>query len=341
MRYVVIILKIMSHNKALIKTNNLTREFSIRTKAAGLKASLSNFIFPKYNVVKAVNNLDIEVQQGEIIGFLGPNGAGKTTTLKMMAGLLFPTSGSIEILGHNPFDRDYDFLKSISLVMGQKQNLWWDLPPIETFAIHKEIYSIPDIDYKKRLDELIEMLEISNCLETQARKLSLGQRMRCELAVSLIHQPKILFLDEPTIGLDIVMQKKVRRFLKEYHTRFNTTVLLTSHYMEDVAALANRVIVIDQGEKVFDGDLDKLSERINPFKYISVIFNEAPSTEVIKSIGEPIVESELKLKFKVERSKVAQIASVLFSKCKIDDLTIENQPLEDIISSLFTRDENK
>lgn len=328
----------MSHNKALIKTTNLTREFNVRIKSAGIKASFKNFFFPTYNVVEAVKNLDIEVQQGDIIGFLGPNGAGKTTTLKMLAGLLFPTSGSIEVLGYNPFDRDYNFLKNISLIMGQKQNLWWDLPPIETFAIHKEIYSITDVDYKERLDELVEMLEISDCLETQARKLSLGQRMRCELAVSLIHQPKILFLDEPTIGLDIVMQKKVRKFLKQYHKRFQTTILLTSHYMEDVAALANRVIVIDHGEKVFDDELSKLTENINPYKYISVIFSEAPSNELVKSIGEPIVENELKLKFKVERSQVAQIASILFSKCKIDDLTIENQPLEDIISSLFSRD---
>ncbi|MEW6712502.1 MAG: ATP-binding cassette domain-containing protein, partial [Candidatus Riflebacteria bacterium] len=232
--------------------------------------------------------------------------------------------------------RNHDFLRRISLVMGQKQNLWWDLPPIETFVIHKSIYQIEDKDYQSRVDELVTMLEIEDCLETQTRRLSLGQRMRCELAVSLLHRPEILFLDEPTIGLDILMQKKIRTFLLDYHRRFNPTILLTTHYMDDVAALAQRVIVIDLGRKIFDGGLRDLSERIRPGKCISVIFNNPPSAALIAELGGQQNNCGLSYKFSVARQNVPDVAARLYSTGLIADLSIEDPPLEEIIGELFT-----
>lgn len=318
-----------------IITENLNRDFRIRLKAEGLKASISNFFSPVYRTVNAVKDLNMQIKTGEIVGFLGPNGAGKTTTLKMLSGLLMPTSGRIDISGHTPFNRDHAFLRNISLVMGQKQNLWWDLPPVETFEIHRRIYDVDEQLFKSRISELIDMLEIHDCLETQTRRLSLGQRMRCELAVALLHQPAVLFLDEPTIGLDIIMQKKIRSFLLDYHKRFNTTILLTSHYMDDVAALAQRVIVIDSGSKVFDGKLKDLTDKLHPEKIISVISHcenlPVPETENCRLIQ----RQGQQYRFKVSRQLTPQIAAQLYATGQIDDLTIEDPPLEDLIGQLF------
>lgn len=324
-------------NNTVIETVGLCRDFKVRLKSEGLAASFKNFFNPIYKTVSAVKNLDITIQKGEIIGFLGPNGAGKTTTLKMLSGLLLPTCGEIKVLNHVPFSREKQFLQNISLVMGQKQNLWWDLPPLETFAIHKSIYQIEAKAFKERVDELIAMLEIEDCLETQTRRLSLGQRMRCELAVSLLHQPEVLFLDEPTIGLDVLMQKKIRSFLLDYHRRFNTTILLTSHYMDDVAALAQRVIVIDLGQKIFDGGLRELSEKIHPEKLISVVFNQAPPEEILLGMNCRCSRSSkgLDCKFSVPRHLVPEMAARLYSTGLVADLSIEDPPLEDLIGELF------
>jgi len=319
-----------------IVTRALNREFRVRLKAEGLAASLRNFFAPQHKTVNAVNDLDMQIGAGEIVGFLGPNGAGKTTTLKMLSGLLVPTSGSIDVLGYTPFSRDHAFLRNISLVMGQKQNLWWDLPPVETFAIHRRIYGLTDQQYAERTKELIDMLEISDCLETQTRKLSLGQRMRCELAVSLLHQPKILFLDEPTIGLDILMQKKIRSFLLDYHRRFKPTILLTSHYMDDVAALAQRVIVIDRGNKVFDGYLSDLTHKLHPEKIVSVVLNNGNFICNPEEGCRLIHQDGQHYRLLVERNRVPEIAARLYATGNIADLTIEDPPLEDIIGQLFT-----
>ena len=325
------------HEYAIV-TRGLHREFKIRLKAEGLVASLRNFFAPASKTVNAVNNLELAIRPGDIIGFLGPNGAGKTTTLKMLSGLLVPTSGTIEVLGHTPFNRDHAFLKSISLVMGQKQNLWWDLPPVETFAIHRRIYGLSDSDYESRIQELVDMLEIADCLETQTRKLSLGQRMRCELAVSLLHQPQILFLDEPTIGLDILMQKKIRNFLLDYHRRFKPTILLTSHYMDDVAALAQRVIVIDHGNKVFDGHLSDLTQKLHPEKIMSVLLNNGKFECRLEDGCHLIHQDGQHYRFLVDRSRVPEMAAKLYATGNIADLTIEDPPLEDLIGQLFTSD---
>ncbi len=327
----------MPHNTDFaIVTENLNRDFKIRLKAEGLMASIKNFFKPLYRTVNAVRDLNMQIRTGEIVGFLGPNGAGKTTTLKMLSGLLMPTSGQINISGFTPFDRNHDFLRNISLVMGQKQNLWWDLPPVETFAIHRRIYDIDEQQFKIRISELIEMLEIHDCLETQTRRLSLGQRMRCELAVALLHQPSILFLDEPTIGLDIIMQKKIRSFLLDYHRRFNTTILLTSHYMDDVAALAQRVIVIDSGSKVFDGKLKELTDQLHPEKIISVISHNEDLPIRENENCRLIYKEGQQYRFKVSRQHTPQVAAQLYATGQVDDLTIEDPPLEDLIGQLFS-----
>jgi len=319
-----------------VLTEELGRDFNIRQKSQGLAASIKNFIHPSYKLVEAVRSLSMKIGFGEIVGFLGPNGAGKTTTLKMLSGLLFPTRGKLEVLGHSPFSREREFLSQISLVMGQKQNLWWDLPPIETFEIHRSIYNLDKQDFKGRIEELIDMLEISDCLETQTRKLSLGQRMRCELAVSLLHRPKVLFLDEPTIGLDILMQKKIRNFLLDYHARFKPTILLTSHYMDDVAALAKRVIVINNGLKIYDGLLSDLTEKMRPEKIITVILNSENFPKIeIPNVNIVSQESNL-FRLKAPRENVGKLAAALYNTGLTIDLTIEDTPLEDIIGNLFT-----
>jgi ABC-2 type transport system ATP-binding protein len=323
-----------------INIKNLARDFKVRQKSQGIKASIKNFFSPTYKTVEAVKQLSLKIPCGEIVGFLGPNGAGKTTTLKMLSGLLVPTSGSIEVLGYEPFKRDHEFLTNISLVMGQKQNLWWDLPPTETFEIHRQIYRIEENDYKERITELIEMLEIEECLETQTRKLSLGQRMRCELAVSLLHRPKILFLDEPTIGLDILMQKKIRSFLLDYHRRFKPTILLTSHYMDDVSALAKRVVVINRGTKVFDGSLKDLTEKMQPEKIVTVILN-TPECSFPETGNYEILEKTANLlRIKVPKEEAGKLAAGLYNSCNTLDLSIEDTPLEDIIGRLYSETQN-
>ena len=243
---------------AIIEIKNLTKSFKIYKKEPGLKGALQSLFSRKYENKVAVNDVSFSIEEGELIGFIGPNGAGKTTTLKMLSGLLYPSAGTVSVLGSKPFDRKKDFLKQISLVMGQKNQLWWDLPPMDTFLLNKEIYEISDIDFKSRVEELSELLDVKEIMHVQVRKLSLGQRMKCELMAALLHRPKILFLDEPTIGLDVVVQQRVRHFIKDYNQKYKATILLTSHYMQDVKALCSRVIVINHGAIIYDGVLDDL-----------------------------------------------------------------------------------
>ena len=318
-----------------IKTHYLCRDFVVTPKDEGLLASVKNLFWPRYETLHAVADLDIEIEQGEMVGFLGPNGAGKTTTLKMLSGLIPPTSGTVEVFSYRPFEREERFLSQISLVMGQKQNLWWDLPPAETLAIHREIYNLSPEDYRTRLEELVEMLEIGECLSIQARKLSLGQRMRCELATALLHRPRILFLDEPTIGLDILMQKRIRAFLLDYHSRFGTTVLLTSHYMGDVAALAKRVIVINRGRKVFDGPYSSLTAKARPERILTVTFLSNPEAFEPERFGKIIEREGFRLRINVPRDKAPETAAKLFSTGSVADLTIEEPPIEEAVADLF------
>lgn len=242
----------------IIEVKNLHKSFKIYQKEPGLAGSFKSLFHRKYEKKEAVKDVSFTIEEGELIGFIGPNGAGKTTTLKMLSGLLYPSGGHVSVLGFTPFDRKHEFLKQISLVMGQKNQLWWDLPPMDTFLLNKEIYEILDTDFKKRVEELSELLDVKDILNVQVRKLSLGQRMKCELMAALLHHPKIFFLDEPTIGLDVVAQQKLRDFIKEYNEKYKATILLTSHYMRDVKQLCKRVVVINYGEIIYDGDLDQL-----------------------------------------------------------------------------------
>ncbi|MBP7634512.1 ATP-binding cassette domain-containing protein [Candidatus Ozemobacteraceae bacterium] len=319
-----------------IEARGLCRSFEVRLKAEGLKASIASFFRPRVETIDAVCGLEMLIEPGEIVGFLGPNGAGKTTTLKMLSGLIPPTGGAVRVLGFDPFRREHAFLQKISLVMGQKQNLWWDLPPAETLAIHRELYGLTASEFGERREELVEMLGIRDCLEVQARKLSLGQRMRCELAVSLLHRPGILFLDEPTIGLDILMQKRIRSFLLEYHARFRPTILLTSHYMEDVAALARRVIVINRGAKVFDGSLADLSKKTRADRILEVTFEAVPAGFLPDQYGRLLSTEGPRFTLIVPRDRAPAIAADLYSTGLVSDLTIQEPPLEEAISPLFS-----
>lgn len=299
--------------------------------------SVRSLFSRRYSTVKAVNDISFEIKEGELVGFIGPNGAGKTTTLKCLSGLLYPTSGSVSVLGFTPFERKNAYLKQIALVMGQKNQLWWDLPSQETFLLNKEIYEISDKDYKKTLGELVELLDVSDLLKVQVRKLSLGERMKMELIAALIHSPRVLFLDEPTIGLDVVMQKKMRDFIKTFNELHKSTILLTSHYMEDVKQLAHRVVIIDHGNILYDGKLDNLVKKYATYKTLSIILDEYVQPDKLKEIGDLVAYNFPKAVLRVSRSASNVAASELLQKFPVDDLNIEEPDIEDIIRDVFTK----
>jgi ABC-2 type transport system ATP-binding protein len=321
---------------AIIEVHNLKKYYKIHQKEPGLSGSIKSLFHRKYYDVKAVDGVSFEIGEGELIGFIGPNGAGKTTTLKVLSGLLYPTSGKVSVLGFTPWERKPAFQKQFSLVMGQKNQLWWDLPAMESFILNKEIYEVPDVQFQKTLDELVELLEVQDILKVQVRKLSLGQRMKMELIAALIHSPKILFLDEPTIGLDVVMQKKMRDFIREYNHRFNATVILTSHYMDDVRELCDRVVVIDKGLLMFDGKLDEIIKKFATHKIITVVFSKKVSREKLSEIG-TIKEYDFpKAVLSVDRVSASFAAAELLQDFPVADLNIEETPIEDIIRDVFT-----
>ncbi len=286
-----------------------------------------------------MDNISFQIQPGEVVGFLGPNGAGKTTTLKVLCGLLYPTSGSVSVLGHVPSRREASYLRSIALVMGQKNMLWWDIPAMETLLLHKEMYRIPEREFRATVDELSEMLEVGHLLRVQVRKLSLGERMKMELLAALVHAPDVLFLDEPTIGLDVVSQARVREFLKGLNAQQGTTILLTSHYMDDIEALCPRVMLIDMGRIGYDGPLASLVERTSPHKLVSAVYAEpVPRDELLNAIGSlPVqpTDDPLKVSLAVPRDQVAEVASRLLRAGRIADLSIEEPPVEEVIREVF------
>lgn len=320
----------------VIKVKNLTKHFKVHQKEPGLSGSLKSLFKRKYYDVKAVDGVSFEIKEGELVGFIGPNGAGKTTTLKVLSGLLFPTSGEVSVLGFNPWERKVAYQKQFSLIMGQKHQLMWDLPAYESFLLSKEIYGVSDEQFKKTLDELVEILEVKDLLKIQVRKLSLGQRMKMELISVLIHSPKVLFLDEPTIGLDVVMQKKLRDFIKEYNKRFNATIILTSHYMEDVKELCDRVIVINEGQILFDGKLDKIVEKFAGHKSLTVVFSDQVDPEKLKDLGKIEEFNPPSAVLSIARKDVPEVTSELLKKFPVADLNIEEAKIEDIIREIFT-----
>lgn len=322
----------------MITIRNLTKEYHVHEKDPGFMGSVRAFFHRKTRIIRAVDSIAFEIAAGEMIGFLGPNGAGKTTTLKMLAGLLHPTSGTAQVSGFTPRERRPAFLKTITLVMGQKQQLLWDLPAMDSFLVNQAIYEIPDDQFRATMREFSELLELDGVLKKQVRKLSLGERMKCELAAALLHRPTILFLDEPTIGLDVNMQVRIREFVAEYNRRFNATVILTSHYMADVTALCRRIIVIDHGKIVFDGDLSRLIEQAAPQKIVRLQLSEAVDDTRLLAYGALHAHDGLNAELSVPRQSTSQIAARILSELPVADVTIEDPPIEELIGQMFTGD---
>lgn len=321
----------------VISVNHLKKYYQVHRKDPGLAGSLRSLVYRKYELVPAVDDISFQIEEGELVGFIGPNGAGKTTTLKCLSGLLYPTEGVATVLGYTPYERKNAYLKKIALVMGQKNQLWWDLPAMETFLLNKEIYEIADSEFKKTLSSLVELLDVSHILKVPVRKLSLGQRMKMELIAALIHSPRVLFLDEPTIGLDVVMQKKMRDFVKEYNKQRNSTILLTSHYMEDVRQLASRVIIIDHGKILYDGQLGSLVKKFAKHKVLSVILDEPVDENKLSEIGKVLYYEYPKVTIRVPRNESKEAAAKLLATFPVDDLNIEEPDIEDIIRDVFTK----
>lgn len=318
-----------------IVVEQLVKSYRVHHKEAGLRGSFRNLFARRYQTVEAVAGISFELAQGEIVGFLGPNGAGKTTTLKCLAGLLYPNGGSARVLGFTPHLREHAFLKQITLVMGQRNQLLWDLPAMETFLVNQAIYGVPEADFRATLNELVARLDLEPLLTKQVRKFSLGERMKCELAGSLLHRPKVLFLDEPTLGLDVTAQAAIRDFLRAYSREHGVTVLLTSHYMADVTALASRVLVIDHGQLRYDGDLRALVEQTAPYKLLRLTLHQAVDTTTLAAFGEVERIDGLEATLRVPRVATKRVAAEVLAQLPTDDVMIEEPPIEDIIREVF------
>jgi len=321
-------------DKAII-VDRLIKNFEVTERKQGLVGALTSLAKPKKKIVRALRGISFSIDEGEFVGFIGPNGAGKTTTLKVLSGLLYPTAGFTQVLGYDPWEKKPEFLKGISLVMGQKNQLWWDLPAIETLELNRAIYEIPKKEYRESLNELTKMLEVKRLLNIQVRRLSLGQRMRLELVAALVHRPKVLFLDEPTIGLDVVAQQKMRDFIYDYNRRHKASILLTSHNMDDLIDLAKRIIVIDKGSILFDGDLRELVSRFTKDKIIKVYFSKEADIKKLEEIGKIKKLDFPQAVLSVPRAAAAVAAAELLQNFPVADLTIEEEPVDEIIRRVF------
>lgn len=321
---------------SVISVKNLKKYYQVFEKEPGILGAVKSVWSRKYKDVKAIDEISFSIREGELVGFIGPNGAGKTTTLKVLSGLLYPTSGNVEVSGFAPWDRKSDFLKQISLVMGQKNQLWWELPAMETFLLNKAIYEIPDEEFEKNLSELVRLLDVEDLLKIPVRRLSLGQRMKMELIAALIHKPKILFLDEPTIGLDVVMQKTLRDFIKTFNEKYKATIILTSHYMGDVRELAKRVIIIDRGKIIYDGLLEDVVKRFAKEKIINIVFSKEPDPKKLASVGDVIDYNFPRATLSIPNEAAPVTAAEILRKFPVADITIEDTPIEEIIREVFS-----
>lgn len=321
---------------SIIIAQNLSKSYSVAIKEPGIKATINHFFQRKYHNIKAVEDVSFEISPGEIVGFLGPNGAGKTTTLKMLTGLIHPTSGQVRVAGRVPFSRQEGFLQQITLVMGQKQQLIWDLPAIDSLKINAAVYNIPDREFLLRVGELTEMLALEGKLSQPVRKLSLGERMKAELLAALIHRPQVLFLDEPTLGLDVNAQVAVRDFLREYNQRHQATILLTSHYMADITSLCDRVLMIHQGKLMYDGSLDGLRDRFAPHREIHLELKYPVSLEKLKSYGDIKHVEGRSVCFIVQQELLTHTVALMLADLDIVDLTVTEPPVEEVIGRVFT-----
>lgn len=322
-------------SKSLIEVRDLKKTYTFYKKVPGLVGSLKSLVRRQKLYTHAVQDVNFSIAKGELVGFLGPNGAGKTTTLKMLSGILYPTSGQVNVMGYTPWDRNPVFQKQFSLVMGQKNQLWWDLPAIETFLLNKAIYEIPEKTFQKSLDELSTLLDIQDILRVPVRKLSLGQRMKAELAAALLHQPKVLFLDEPTIGLDVTSQQNIRGFLKKYNEEKKTTILLTSHYMDDIMELCKRVIIINLGTIVYDGSLPDLIARHADYKLLKVTFTESITRARLKGHGALHSFTSKRVVLHVPKSDYKSIAARILRDLPVDDILIDEISIEEVIGDIF------
>ncbi|MGK7889505.1 MAG: ATP-binding cassette domain-containing protein [Leptolyngbyaceae cyanobacterium] len=320
---------------AIIAVNHLSKTYPVAVKQPGIKGTVAHFFQRTYRQVQAVRDVSFTIEPGEMVGFLGPNGAGKTTTLKMLTGLIHPTAGDVDIAGHIPFRRDRSFLHQITLVMGQKQQLIWDLPTLDSLRINAAVYGLSDKEFRHRVGELTEMLSLEAKLTQPVRKLSLGERMKAELLAALIHRPQILFLDEPTLGLDVNAQVSVRQFLQQYNQRYQATILLTSHYMADITALCQRVLLIHQGELIYDGNLDQLVEKFAPYREVTIDLAQTYASETMGRFGElKSLEGQM-AHLIVHRRDLTDTVARILSELEVVDLTIADPAIESIIGRVF------
>ncbi|MDZ7342566.1 MAG: ATP-binding cassette domain-containing protein [candidate division KSB1 bacterium] len=320
----------------IVHIQHLSKNYFVSQREAGLAAAIKSLVRRQRQVVPAVADISFDLAPGEMVGFLGPNGAGKTTTLKMLAGLLHPTAGEVMVLGHVPYRREKNFLRQITLVMGQRNQLIWDIPVEDSFELNRAIYDIPGEDYRLMLEELTELLELEMLLRKPVRNLSLGERMKCELAMGLLHRPQVVFLDEPTIGLDVTMQRRIRSFIAEYNRRYGATVLLTSHYMADVEALCQRVIIIHHGRLLFDGDLAGLLQRFTSHKIIVVQLADCQVD--LNGYGQVLSCSDGYFTLQVPKAETARVTSRLLADLPVIDLLVEDPPIEEVIERVFAQE---
>ncbi|QDT56606.1 putative ABC transporter ATP-binding protein YbhF [Caulifigura coniformis] len=320
-----------------IEAKHLRKVYKVYQKSEGLWASVRGLARRQYKTVEAVREVSFKIETGEMVAFLGPNGAGKTTTLKLLSGLIVPTAGEAEVLGHIPWKREHGYRRRFSLVMGQKNQLWWDLPAQESFLLHKEIYRIEPEQFQRRKDELIDLLEVRKLISQPVRELSLGERMRMELIAALLHSPEVLLLDEPTIGLDVVSQRKVQEFLKFYQAEQKITVILTSHYMKDVEALCRRAVIINQGEIKHDGPLADIVERFSANKVISLEFAGTEVPADLSTYGNVFDVQPPKVKLAVPREKIPEVLASVLARYEVEDVGVHERPLEEVIAEFFTQ----
>ena len=329
--------------RPIVNVRDLWKIYRKETRKSGLRYAIKSLFKPQYSEIEALKGISFEVYEGEMVGFVGPNGAGKTTTMKIISGVIYPSSGTVEVLGYVPTERNPEFLKNIALFMGQKGFLSiviWDLPPVDGFELICHIYGIPHDEYRKRLDFFVDLLDLKGLIETPLRKLSLGERTKVELAAALLHFPKLVILDEPTIGLDIVSQAKLRDFLKEYNKTTNATIILTSHYIRDVEDLARRLIVIHHGEIIFDGPQGKIIDRMSKTRTIRIHLNPSGASPKFDTLGKIIETDSESVTIEVERERVRDVARVILNFDAVLDIAIQEPPLEDVLRTMFTREEH-
>jgi len=316
----------------MISVKNLTKIYKVYRKTGNL---INDIFFRRYEDILALDEVSFEISKNELVGFIGPNGAGKTTTLKILSGILYPTSGKVSVLGFSPFEKKEAFLKQISFVMGQRNQLIWDLPAIDNFLLNKEIYELDEEKFKKNLQKLTAIFSAEKLIQKPVKMLSLGERMKMEFIAALLHQPKIVFLDEPTIGLDIFSQEAIRNFIKDYQKEFQATIILTSHYLEDVKRLAKRLIIINRGKILYDGSLTKILQKFSSVKYVSLILEKEVKKEVLFKIGKPIAYQFPKVVFRIQKKDLPQVVAFINDQIPYLDLAIEDEKIEEVIKNLF------